>query len=600
LISKSRVNLLRLVPSASLAALAFAGLSLHIPRQFDLHHTGLLATKLIAAGDSYAMHSEVFSQYGPLLTWSQVPFLWLGYSPVVTLHIWAALVTALTVFLIADVGRVAPQNWKVSQSVSTMAAAVWFVLDPTLRTGYLNAWSSLLVAFLFCAALYLLAIGMRRLEVTGSTAFVTASLVLAGVLIGLSPFARINAGLAGVVVLIIAASIFATLNRMDGRWIFPRLIGGILIGVTIPIVILLTTASMSDYWSQGVVGPLLWAQSAIEPTYWNTWSGLLDRFLSVSNRIIPLFLLMIVGFGAASHFLSRGLRKPYLASLAVAMAALFAFFGYLAGFIDLALRALRDSELNLAAEYQSISEDLYRNGLYFLVFAYSILSVFQLVRIVLSAMKTSGKTGTDAFFDLVLWGLGLALLIQVIPTYDNRHAWWALPLAILSVVRFTDHVAPNRWSSRVFGLSLFLLFVLPMLGASSQELARTLHPAPVGSFAAGASTETDMVREAEYQLEVAKIISSKPSYSPTYYMVRDGSVAAIDGIYRSAFPEFVWWASKPNIVEINDVPWSALVIDSWTAGFLGFENMEELILWFGAESECVGERAQTIYCVVSR
>lgn len=602
MIFKSRVNLLRLIPSASLAALAFAWLSLHIPRQFDLHHTGLLATKLVAAGDSYSMHSEVFSQYGPLLTWSQVPFLWLGYSPVVALHIWATLITALIVFFIADLGRVAPQNWKVSQSVSTTAAAIWFVLDPTLRTGYLTAWSSLFVALLLSGALYLLAIGIRRLEVSGPTAFVTTFLVLAGVLVGLAPFARINAGLAGVTVLIIAASIFTTLNRTRGRWIFPRLMSGMLISFTIPVIILLATDSMADYWSQGVVGPLLWAQSALEPTYWNTWSGLLDRFLAVSNRVIPLFLLMIVGFGVASHFRTRGLRRQYLASLAVAMAALFAWFAYLAGFVEFALRApraVRGSELSLTVP-REVSESLYQMGLYFLVFAFLLLSVFQLIRIGLSAIKAPGQTGCDALFDLVLWGLSLALLIQVIPTYDNRHAWWALPLAILSVVRFTDHIAPNRWSSRVFGLSLCLLFVIPMLAASSQELSKTLHPAPAESFAAGASTETDMVTEVEYQLEIAKIISSKPSYSPTYYMVRDGSVAAIDGIYRSDFPEFVWWASKPTIHEINDVPWGALVIDSWSARFLGFNDIHELVDWFDEESECVGDAEATIYCVVTR
>ena len=600
MISTPHLSTLRSLPSAALAVLTFAWLSLHIPRQFDLHHTGLLATKLIAAGDSYEMHSEVFSQYGPLLTWSQVPFLWLGYSPVVTLHIWATLITALIVFFIADLGRVAPHNWKVPQSVSTTAAAVWFVLDPTLRTGYLNAWSSLFVAFLFSCALYLLAIGIRRLQVSGPTAFVTTFLVLAGVLVGLAPFARINAGLAGVTVLIIAASIFATLSRIQGRWIFLRLTSGVLIGLTIPITILLATASMAGYWSQGVVGPLIWAQSAVEPTYWNTWSGLLDRFLAVSNRVIPLFLLMIVGFGLASHFRTRSTRSQYLSLLAFAMATMAAFFAYLAGFVEMALRALRDSELNLVAEYQTISEGLYRNGLYFLVFSFLLLSVYQIIKIGLAATKATNKSGTDTFFELVLWGLSLALLIQVIPTYDNRHAWWALPLAVLSVVRFVDHIAPRRWISGVFGLSLCLLFVVPMLAASSQELSKTLHPAPAKSFAAGASTEIDMVTEVEYQLEIAKIVASNPDSSPAYYMVRDGSVAAIDGFYRSDFAEFVWWASKPTIEEINEVPWSTLVIDSWTAGFLGFDDINELVEWFDDESQCVGEAEDTIYCVITR
>lgn len=597
---KSSVKRGRVFPSLALTALTAVGLSVHIQRQFDLHHTGLLATKLVAVGQSFEMHSEIFSQYGPLLTWLQAPFLLLGFSPVVTLHLWAVIATSTTVFLIGDLGRIAPGTWKISQGASLTAAAIWVVLDPTWRTGFLNAWSSLLVALMFSTSLYFLALGARFREIPSRLRVSNYVVLFSGVLVGLSPFARINSGVAGVLVLAVSSAIFAAFVPRLGGWFFRRLITGLAIGLILPTLVMAVAGSLSHYWSQGVVGPLIWAQSAIEPTYWNTWSGLLDRLLAVSNRALPLLLLMIAGFVAARRFRNRGRTALYWAAIIVSIVLLLALEAYLSGSIDLLLRASREPGFAFLTSYDEISLGVYQNNLYFLIFAFLLLAIFQILGIANSTIRSPDRLTIQAFFLLVQWGLSLALVIQVVPTYDNRHAWWALPLAILSVVSFIENCVPDRWSFGFFGLSIFLLFLIPMLWASSEELSRTLQPAPPNSFAAGTSTTRQIASEMGYQLAVAEIVSSTPSSSRTYYMVRDGSVAAIDGVYRSDFPEYVWWASRPTIQEIDEIPWGTLVIDSWTASFLGFEDMTELVQWFDEDSNCVGEIEETVYCVIQR
>ncbi len=85
-------------------------------------------------------------------------------------------------------------------------------------------------------------------------------------------------------------------------------------------------------------------------------------------------------------------------------------------------------------------------------------------------------------------------------------------------------------------------------------------------------------------------------------MVMDGSVTAIDGVYRSGFTEYVWWASRPSVEEIIDVPWKNLVVDSWvTVERLGYESIEEFIAKIPSKKvSCIDFDSPTVYCVIER
>jgi hypothetical protein len=596
----------RFAPLASviLAGVVAVGLSLYVPRQFDLHHTGLLATKLVAVGDGYLIHSEVFSQYGPLLTWTQVPFLWLGQSPIVTLHIWTVVVTTLTVFLLADLGRIVPKDWKISHNSTLLTAALWIVLDPTWRTGYLTAWSSLLVALMVVGSFYLFALSRGAQISRQSQILRTVALFGSGLLVGLSPFARINAGIAAIAVLstVLAFSLIGRQQRSAGGT--KILLAGLLSGFAVPVIILLITGSLASYWQQAVIGPLQWAQSALEPTYWNTWSGLQDRLVQAGNRLLPLFFLMLLVLLISSFFKKQGRVIVSKITNILAIVILTGLALYLTGVVDLFLRFLRGGtpDFPIFERYGQISWGLYHGGQYFLIFSFVALAFLHFATIVRRIVRTRGVLSDYLQFDLLLWGYALALLIQIIPTTDSRHAWWGMPLVLLAIVTIIYRVSPNPLTSRIISVILLISFLPATIAESIEQLSRPLEAAPNESFGSGAQVERDKAIETADQLRVAAIISSDLSLGPTYYMVRDGSVAAIDGVYRSGFAEFVWWASRPSVEEIIDVPWKNLVVDSWvTVERLGYESIGEFTAKIPSKKvSCIDLDSPTIYCVIER
>ena len=590
-----------ILPSIALAAVVAGGLSLYVPRQFDLHHTGLIAAALVAVGDGHPIHLDVFSQYGPLLTWTQVPFLVFGFSPIITLHVWAVVVTSLIAFLIADLGRISPQRWGLPRSTTFVAAGLWVVLDPTWRTGYLNAWSSLLVALLLVTSLYLFAIASRGGWPFGVSIIRSASLFGSGMLVGLSPFARVNAGLAAIFVLLTVLVVGEASRNNRGTKMSRWMLAGLVSGLVLPVAVLLASGSLSYYWDQAIVGPLLWANSALEPGYWNTWSGLQDRLLAAGNRMLPLLLLLLLALFLATNLKRRGL-VPWSRLFTIGALSLFGvLMFYITGIVDLTLRFLREREISLLNSYDEISLRVYQGGLYFFIFGFLMLSAIQLFKIIYKIRRQGGGAFNEDIFDLLLWGYGLALLVQIVPTYDNRHAWWGICLVILAFLRFLHQASPSLLISRVIAVTLFLAFLAPTAAEASQQLSIPLRAAPTNSIGAGAFVEPEIAIEIESQLEISRIVSSSSSFTPTYYMVRDGSVAVIDGVYRSSYREYVWWASKPSITEINSVPWGALVIDSWTSEFLGFSTIADFVAELSPDYvSCTSSVLPTIYCIVSR
>lgn len=589
--------------SVLVSVASFFLLAQFIGGKFDLHHTGLIATKVIAVGEGFSIHGQVFSQYGPLLTWSQVPFLALGLSPVITVQIWATVVISLTTFLLADLGRVAPSGWGLRQSVTLTSAALWTLLNPTLSTGYLTAWSSLLAGLLLVGAVYLFALSQREVAREPMKSSGAPVLFASAVLIGLSPFARINVGVVAVIVL---GVVIIALPRKLSMFV-PRLkslmSAGLALGLALPLLGLLATDSLAAYWKQGVLGPFVWAQTALEPTYWDTWAGLGQEIGYLSPRILPLFYVTVVAMVLSSYLLASGRLRLSLVSGIVAVVTT-GFLGlYLSGALEFFYRWVRDPGEKLASVFDGLDPDtFYRLTMYFVVFAFLSLAGLKLCLLVLAVAKQRWKTTSSNTFDLLLWGLATAMLVQIIPTYDPLHVWWGIPLAVTASMSLLDKYSTSTGRRRT-QLAFFVLAILPAIALGFfQQLAQPVVDANPDSLGAGARVEPHFALQIEEQLRVVQESDSPNYQSPSYFMVRDGSLAGIDGTFHSGdSPEFVWWASHPSVSEIKDTPWKTLIVDSWVWDFLDYEGAERLASDLEATSRfCTDGESGTTYCIITR
>ncbi len=87
----------------------------------DPHHDGVVLAPAIGAAEGLHLHSELFSQYGPMATWLQIPAIWLGGPHLLSIRVHAAIALCLSAVLIALFVR----TTTCSDAVGGLAAGVW-------------------------------------------------------------------------------------------------------------------------------------------------------------------------------------------------------------------------------------------------------------------------------------------------------------------------------------------------------------------------------------------------------------------------------------------------------------------------------------------
>jgi hypothetical protein len=587
------------VPSLLLAVLAALLGSIFLRGGFDLHHTGLLATKLIAAEEGLIIHRDFFSQYGPLMTWTQVPFGFLGLSPIRTILVWGLTVHAVSVFFLADLGRIAPPHWSLTHGVTLLAGAVWLGLNPMWMEGYSFPWSSPLGGLLVFIGLYVFAVASRPPKKQPRHHAKAYLFVVAGWFFGLAPFARINTGAATLtVILLIGLMVLAFGNRATKRAYSLALFGSSL-GVATIALTLLAQGSLSSYWRQSVVRPLQWAGEALEPGYWDTWNGLQRWLFEIGPRILPIFLAIATISWLGSRFqhkLGDGLARVLWI---VRLLLWGGFFFYIAGALLLRTLLANGGAASFPERYLSLEPEPHSLWLYFLVFSFVVFfcvkGLLLLARFAQHPAHEAGSVG-----ELLVWGLALAQMVQIVPTYDTWHVWWGVPLALVMV--FSEF---NKWIRPRLEKGAVILFMLALITTNS-VLSQLALPElrEVGrsdAFAAGTQAEPAILSELTLQQSVTSYLGSAEPRGPTLFMVRDGSVAGVSGEYLSDFADNVWWAGKPSTREIAATSWNTLVIDSWVWNFLGFSDIFQLAVALNAEiAFCTAEEEPTKYCVLNR
>jgi hypothetical protein len=317
--------LVRRIPAGFVGVGFLAALWPFTRLDFDRHHDGYMLSVAIAHHSGLDLHREVATRYGPLTTWTQELFLHLPVAPAFALRIWTVLLLAGTAAIIADLGRVAPTRWHLNVWASSGAAVMWALMCDRWLGITLHPWSSVLAAFLTAVAMHCWVHAEARVE-SEHPVHAHWLFVGSGVAIGLTPFARVNVGLAAVIGTLTIALLTHRLRATEGGdrrgqiSVLRAHALGLCVGLLLPILRLGWTRSIGAYVEQSILTPLEWSgSSGWQPRAY--LEGALERTLPLLAILAVAMFVVSRKSARTSSATRRGLFQPRTNLVLVTMLA---------------------------------------------------------------------------------------------------------------------------------------------------------------------------------------------------------------------------------------------------------------------------------------
>ena len=536
---------------------------------FDAHHNGLMLATATGVSQGKAIHSEVFTQYGPITSWSQAPFVFLGGGSAVALTIWATVLISLTAGLVAAIPNFAPRGFGISHRISVPSAIVWVLLAPSWAMGGIQTWSSVMASCLLMAASTFSLIGIRMRD-EGKLMRARYFWAASGAIVGVMPFTRLNVGLVLWLLLLVGLSLFWR-SRLWDRHDRGAFISGWITSASVVLLILGAAGSLGDYLDQSIVTPYFWAlEQQSDPEYffglfWSDITYLAQRALPLALAAIFLDRLVVSKFG----------HSPVRVSLRV-VAAVLATASFL-----FAVRAQR-----VVDWYRGKGPDELKNlvlftgeeshlAIWYFFFLSTIVILLAFGLIIKRYGATLSRLPTSALRGYSFMAVGgLANLVQIHPLGDPFHLWWGSPMMALFLVKALGVV------HKTTQLQIWLPSVL-ILAAIQIALLIPGHQDRNSSGPAGTVVEhVRMTQEASLYLEGIRDLHASAGMpdEDKLYFVQMGIEVVIDGNFNSANPVFANWAileSEPPGLE----SWTGkTMIDYPGLKKFGYESFESLAL----------------------
>jgi len=531
-----RSNIAALAPTAGVSLLFLALLWPFARLDFDRHHDGYMLNVAIAHHEGLDLHSQVASQYGPLTHWTQALFVHLPVAPAFALRIWTVVILALTAGFIADIGRVAPKGWRITPTASRLAGLIWILMCDLWIGISMYPWSSVLASFLLIIALHRW-VSAERVSAeqhvsTPSSRRASVDYTIVGLCIGLTPFARINVGLAAVcgisAFLLISARLSApAVDKTRAAALAQRhVLIGITIGLALPALRLLWTRAIPDYIEQSILQPIAWSRSSgwnPIPVLWQTFK---QNVGAVGSLLVVLTLHLRASRGHPQP--TRRLATGLIAAIAVA-------------WIGIA-RVTHPGEVIvnprvILSEAVAYPWGSFTNSFLHLGLVSTAVAAAAIACMFLFARNWRDALGREAHVVGAAAVLAVADLVQIYPTHDSRHIWWGLPIGILlliwslSIMRRSTH--PRSGAVAFLPLAPLVLALVVTAGAGwmqNLETQRASHPSAVSSAGFRSAPEVVAALEAD-QLLVQRALGTSESI---LYYVYDYDLATMSSEYRVA------------------------------------------------------------------
>ena len=525
---------------------------------FDAHHQGLMLASAMGVTEGLALHGEVFSQYGPITTWSQAIFLSLSpTSPAIALNLWSLSIIALSAIGLTLLSAASRRNLRITPESAFLGAIAWVLLSPEFALGEILAWSSLLAALvgIFLTLFAISGLGGGPSNPGGNTAWFAA-----GCLVGLMPFIRLNVG--AVLAVLLLAWVVAALTL---KWVKVSQVGWAVMGGTLPIAsvaaVLGITRSLEQYWFQSVIGPLSWAQGG--PSFSKFFEEVGEDVYSLAPRALPF---MLAAFAAAAILGPRAAKAREIWLLWIIGTGLLSLgLMYATGLHTVLGRA----NLMTGGPFILPSNAL-SDALFFFVFLGIILTaVLGLLRTKKAFERLSAPPLAAASLIIVV---AASLLFQYWPTLADRQLWWGAPILMVLLFHSTERVLKvsilRFWAVPIAILAL--VSVVTLNGGSADKSSLGPPESPFG----GLRMEDETLAYFEGTGDLyAKTLEPGER---VFISVIQGSDVIADGTYRASNSIFSSWAQNSN-VRSHLLSWEEKsVVDALSLEKLGVRTFSDL------------------------
>jgi hypothetical protein len=526
------------------------------------HHAGL------------DLHREVAMQYGPLTTWTQELFLHLPIAPAFALRIWTILLLAATAAIIADLGRIAPVSWRLNLWTSSGAAVAWVLMCDLWLGITLHPWSSVLAAFLTAVAMHCWVHAEMRADL-GQHVLARRLFTAAGIAVGLSPFARINVGIAAIVGTFLVALLTDRLRASadSGPTDRPRALRpftlGLGIGLALPLARLGWTRSIGAYIEQSILTPLEWSGSSD----WQPRAYLESAF----REHLPLVAILVLSVVIISRLSGRvssstGTSSPSLGMLQfLGRATIAAGAGLVTIRWFTASINAEDSDASLIATLTDWEWGSFTSFFLDIALVATVISATGLAALYSRAALRRTRLDSEIIAMMMAGALGLAGLTQVYPTHDSRHIWWGLPLGLLAVGWTLRRIGrPAISGPALLGFSALLSVTAVSGWVSSRAVERFDHPSTISSAGFRSSIET-----VGWQIEDVKLLERTIGHTmPALFYVYDNDLPSLFGL-RSVVDEDLTTSRRALSGRLDSRP--ALIVDHWDPDLRSLAPIEDFI-----------------------
>ena len=528
------VSGLRRIPWLPAAIAGLGAFVLLVPfarLDFDPHHDGYVLAAAIGVHEGLHVHTDIFAQYGPVLPWLQGAALYLPFGPALDLRLLNAALLALSVFLLADLGRVTPTSWPITKRTGWWAAVAWFLLSDIWLYSPMLPWSSTVAIVLTLLMLGLVGRGIRRRDLHDQ-AWARFDFFAAGALCPVLFFTRINVAsalLLGILALAIVGHKSFWRNR--GLLISASVGGVVAAGVITGV--MYVQGALPEYARQAILYPFGYHVGV------QASSSVLYPYLWALIQQLPAVLLIAVAVLFVRRSRSRTARV---------------LTGTLAGCLVVAYENRRIvTEPTLDGWWSRLTSpnDVFLTGTQpnfnylYLVVALALTSCMALVFAALLKWRRTGVLPAGSIRWGFLSALTLAGLAQTVPTWDARHVWWGIPIGVL-LVGATIQTFMRETPGWTISFIVTILAVAIMACFSAWNY---LYVARVevtsGHLVQGMRIDSDLSDRLKRELDLQR--ESIPPGSAVLYLHPDGYVSVIDGSWRSMDRNFVSWGPLPAL-----------------------------------------------------
>lgn len=492
---------------------------------FDPRHDGAVIAPAVALHLGYTMFNDAFGLYGPVSPLIQSIALNFPPGSVLSLRYSNAAFIAVTIFFMADLGRIAPIQWKITQRATVMASLTWLFLCDVYFGITMHPWSSVIAGLFAMGGLYFIAVSQKKFiqKKKFSTLFYG---VVSGLLFGLLPFVKINIGLASILGLV-AVFLISTLDKQKLIFsTYTSVLLGILLSTSIVVSHLLASNTLGKFLEQSILFPL--SQSSIQIEGWRTKENLTRMFFE--QILFTLLSLLVPIFLQSKNRISN--NRFLLMATSFAAGAVIVL-----GEFALSLKHFQIKEPATEFRIQNIFLYLNANFLAFFmvssVVCFLVVSIWSLIRIFKSRLSPHDSNSfPSSIFYVLMCGIGLGLILQIVPTWDTRHIWWGLPVGLILFFSIMEKVSLAKNASFVLLVAPLVAVVLLAAFAGFENLRKPREKMTEIAFANG--MQLPVAQKLVLRDDAQFLSDNLGLENKAVFLVWHGYLSVINGSYQSA------------------------------------------------------------------